>query len=248
MAVSELFNFSEHELQEGALLFMAAVYTVRIAWLLRFPAARERQAATGTPGTSASRGIIYSWAIIAMPWAMESSRKRWQTYLQFVVFHLGVTAAIALSFIIPCAPGLLKPHAGWVAALQALLWGAFAVGGLRFVRRIADRYLRAISSPDDFFSLALVTAWLALAALAAADRTDGAGWPLLAYFWLTALLLVYVPFSKISHYLYYPFTRFYLGRSMGHRGVFPLARSVKPARARARIPVGAPVTVRGAPR
>jgi hypothetical protein len=36
---------------------------------------------------------------------------------------------------------------------------------------------------------------------------------------------VYVPFSKISHYLYYPFTRYYFGKSMGYRGVYPLKRS-----------------------
>jgi hypothetical protein len=33
-----------------------------------------------------------------------------------------------------------------------------------------------------------------------------------------------VPFSKISHYLYYPFTRYWLGRSLGHRGSMPYAR------------------------
>ena len=45
---------------------------------------------------------------------------------------------------------------------------------------------------------------------------------LLTYFLLTAFFLVYVPFSKISHYLYYPFTRYWLGRSLGYRGVFPI--------------------------
>ena len=48
----------------------------------------------------------------------------------------------------------------------------------------------------------------------------------LAYFFLTAFFLVYVPFSKISHYLYYPFARWYLGRTLGHRGVMPLKRDV----------------------
>jgi hypothetical protein len=41
---------------------------------------------------------------------------------------------------------------------------------------------------------------------------------------LTAFFLVYVPFSKISHYLYYPFTRFYFGKTMGYRGVYPIRR------------------------
>ena len=48
---------------------------------------------------------------------------------------------------------------------------------------------------------------------------------LVAFFVLTAFFLVYVPFSKISHYLYYPFTRYYLGKTMGYRGVYPVQRS-----------------------
>jgi hypothetical protein len=39
-----------------------------------------------------------------------------------------------------------------------------------------------------------------------------------------------VPFSKISHYLYYPFMRYYLGRTLGYRGVFPIQRSVEPGK------------------
>jgi hypothetical protein len=41
---------------------------------------------------------------------------------------------------------------------------------------------------------------------------------------MTAVFLVYVPFSKISHYIYYPFTRTYMGRHFGRRGVFPIRR------------------------
>ncbi len=45
-----------------------------------------------------------------------------------------------------------------------------------------------------------------------------------SFFILTAFFLIYVPFSKISHYLYYPFTRYYLGKTLGHRGVHPPVR------------------------
>jgi hypothetical protein len=106
--MSETLHFAEHTLQEVALAFMALVYITRLIWLLRFPAGKERQAPTGLPGTTPSRGILYSWANIAMPWAMESSRIKFLIYLQFVIFHLGVTAAIGLSFVIPYAPGVLE--------------------------------------------------------------------------------------------------------------------------------------------
>jgi len=49
-----------------------------------------------------------------------------------------------------------------------------------------------------------------------------------ADFWTTAFFLVYVPFSKIGHYLYYPFTRYYLGKTLGYRGVYPMVKSKRP--------------------
>ena len=239
--MSELLHFAEHRLQEGALIFLALVYTKRIFWLLKFPAGKERQAPTGAPDTTKWKGILYSWAIIGMPWVMESSRKNPFFYAQFVIFHLGVTLAIALSFIIPYAPGVLE-NGTVVLVFQAAIWAACAVGCIRIVRRIVSPYMRAISSPDDYFSLILLTVWFAFAGLSVPNRLDQGEGTLLAYFFLTAFFLMYVPFSKISHYLYYPFARFYFGRSMGHRGVFPIPTSVKPPAYKAAAPVQAEAT------
>ncbi len=221
--MSDFLHFSEHTLQEAALVFMAVVYITRLTWLLRFKAGGDRQAATGSIETTPRKGILYSWANIAMPWAMESTRRNVFLYAQFVAFHLGVVAAITLSFVIPYAPGLLESGA-LVVLFRVLIGAAFLVGILRIVRRAGNPYLRAISSPDDYFSLILLTVWFFFAFLAAPNRIDGGEWHLLTYFLLTAFFLVYVPFSKISHYLYYPFTRYYLGKTLGHRGVYPIRR------------------------
>lgn len=204
---------------------MALVYITRVWWLLRFKAGGDRQAPQRREDRSPRRGILASWGIIGMPWAMESTRTKPFLYAQFVVFHLGVTAAIALSFIIPYGPGLLE-NGGLVLALQVIMGAATLVGGIRFIRRVGNKYMRAISSPDDYFSVVLLTVWLFFAVLAAPNEIAGGEGHLLAYFWLTAFFLVYVPFSKISHYLYYPFTRYYLGKTLSHRGVFPFQRAV----------------------
>jgi nitrate reductase gamma subunit len=221
--MSEFLHFSEHTLQEVALGFMALVYTTRIVWFLAFKAGGERQASTGPARTTPAKGILYSWANVAMPWAMESTRRHYLIYAQFVAFHLGVTAAIGLSFVIPYAPGLLVSQA-LVVVLQIIIGAAFLVGVLRFIRRVSDPYMRAISSPDDYFSLVLLTVWFFFAVLAVPNNTSGGEWHLLGYFIMTAFFLVYVPFSKISHYLYYPFTRYYLGKTMGYRGIYPVRR------------------------
>jgi nitrate reductase gamma subunit len=222
--VSDLLHFSEHRLQEMALGFMTLVYITRIAWFLRFKAGGDRQAPAGTPGTGRPRGILYSWAIVGMPWAMESQRRHPLLYAQFVVFHVGVTAAILLSFVIPYAPGVLD-SATVVLVFQSLIGAAFLVGVARIVRRVASPYMRAISSPDDYFSLLLLTVWFFFGVLAVPNNAAGGEGSLLTFFLLTAFFLVYVPFSKISHYLYYPFTRYYLGKTLGHRGVYPVQRA-----------------------
>ena len=95
-------------------------------------------------------------------------------------------------------------------------------------RRLSNPAIRLISTPDDIFSLALLTVWSFVSIFAAPNRPDLGEGALMFYFILTAFFLIYVPFSKISHYLYYPFTRFYFGRTMGHRGVYPIKRSPQP--------------------
>ena len=211
-------HFAEHRLQEIALLFMAIVYILRVRWLLKFKAGRERQPETGLPGTTKTKGIIYSWANIFMPWAMESTRTRFFTYLQFAFFHVGVTLAIALSFIIPYGPGFLEIPLV-TPAFQILIGLACIIGAMRIIRRAGNQYMRAISTPDDYFSLILLTVWFFFATFSVPNK---GGTVQLIYFILTAFFLIYVPFSKISHYLYYPFTRYYLGKTMGFRGTYPI--------------------------
>ncbi|MBI4825957.1 MAG: hypothetical protein HY807_05985 [Nitrospirae bacterium] len=224
--MSNILHFSEHTLQEIALVFMATVYFLRIKWFLKWTLGKERQPATGMGDTNPKKGARYSLGMIIKPWTMESTRTKPFMYAQFVLFHLGVVAAIALSFIIPYGPGLLK-SAALVSAIQFMTGAAFIVGIMRIIRRISNPYMRAISSPDDHFSLILLTSWFAFASMAASNDISGGEGIMQTFFLLTAFFLMYVPFSKISHYLYYPFTRTYMGRSFGRRGVFPLRK--KPA-------------------
>jgi nitrate reductase gamma subunit len=158
-----------------------------------------------------------------MPWAMESSRRKPLFYLQFAAFHLGVAAAILLLFVLPLTPQALE-NPTVVLAFRIPIGAAFLVGLGRIVRRFGNKYMRAISTPDDYFSLILLTVWFAFAFLAVPNSTENGEWHLLGYSFLATFFLVYVPFSKISHYLYYPFTRYYLGKTLGHRGVFPILR------------------------
>lgn len=214
--MSNLLRLIENEVQLAALAFLAVVYAVRLIWIFRFRSRKERTFAAG----SEAGGVGYSLMNAAMPWAMESTRKRPGFYAQFVVFHLGVVAAITATFIIPYAPGVFRVRAV-VIVFQAVMAAAFFAGLLRLVRRLTNPVLRMVSCADDYLSLGLMILFFAAGVLAVPNTYEKAEWPLILLFGLTAFFLIYVPFSKICHYLYYPFTRFYLGRSMGHRGAAP---------------------------
>ena len=225
MHESELLHFAKHNLHTIAIIFMVIVYSVRLIWLFHFMPMKERQARSGRISTNASKGSVYSLFNIFMPWAMESTRTNLFFYFQFGLFHIGIAIALCLSFIIVYIPQILTSNV--VIFMQTLLVCAFIIGCIRIVRRVFSPAMRAISSPDDYFSLTLITIWLAFAFFAAPNSTVNGEFHLLSYLFITSFLIVYVPFSKISHYLYYPITRYYLGKSLGNRGVYPLERDKK---------------------
>lgn len=153
----DFYHFAEHTLQEIALIVMAIVYITRLIWLFRFKAGKERQASTGLGDTDKRKGIIYSWLNIANPSAMESTRTKFFLYMQFVFFHIGVVAAISMSFLLPYLPKLLVAGGMLSVIFQFIIGAAFIVGIIRMIRRISDKFVRALSSPDDYFSLLLLT-------------------------------------------------------------------------------------------
>jgi nitrate reductase gamma subunit len=212
--MSKALSVLENEIQIVALLFMAAVYLLRLIWLFRFRSVAERT----YPAGSAAAGVAWSMLNVAMPWAMESTRRKPFFYVQFVVFHIGVVLAIAATFIIPYRPEVFG-HTVVVRVFQVALAAAFAVGLTRLYRRLRTPALRLISTPDDYLSLSLMILFFLAGVVAVPNRPADGEWPLIVFFALTAFFLIYVPFSKICHYLYYPFTRFYFGRMQGHRGV-----------------------------
>jgi len=226
---SHFLAFAENQIQIVALTFMAVIYVLKVRWILGFNAGKERQAHTGRLDTDAQKGAVYSLFNIAMPWSMSSTRQHPLFYLQFTLFHIGVAISILMSVLIPYAPGLIANHY-IVLLLQALFAAACLIGLGRFIRRLWSPYMRAISTPDDYFAVALLTVWFAFAFMAAPNNRQETEFWLLGYFLLTAFFLFYVPFSKISHYIFYPFTRWYFGKTMGHRGVYPMAVDVEAIR------------------
>jgi nitrate reductase gamma subunit len=205
-----LVSFLENEVQILALTIFGALYVVKLVKLLRLPVSRELTPARA-PKTHA---VMLAFGSLFMPWCVESTRRHWVMYTEFALFHLGIACAIAATFIFPYAPRWLDGP--FATVLIAMITPALVMGLARMVRRISRADMRAISSPDDYFAIVVLTVYLALAwwALATRSLTSRA-----AFFGLTTFLLLYLPFSKMSHYLYYPFARYFFGGYFGRRGV-----------------------------
>ena len=213
-----------------ALVVMAIVYTLRIRWLLSFKLAKDKSAPGNPAQSNKKKGARYSLFNVAMPWSMESTRKPkgFVFYLSFVLFHLGVVAGITLAFVSTIAPDFLRvPAVGWT--VMFFIVAAFLVSLYRIARRTLRPLMRLISTPDDYFSLFMLTVWFAIGAATQAYLMGIWGVTSdifqIVYLYLTSFFLLYVPFSKISHYLYYPFTRTYIGRALGQRGSYPVVRA-----------------------
>ena len=205
-----------HSLHYWALGFMVVAYTIKIWLILKKTPIKE-----GTPaGGDHSRGIQYAFFQLARPDDMESTRKHWYRWIEFAFFHIAMAVGIGVAFTMPYLHEAMKtPFAVYV---QQVVFGAAALIGLsRLFRRIVSPAMRAISSPDDYFCLVLLSAWMITGLFNAPQTSEF--W-LLSFYSLATFFLFYVPFSKISHYICWPFMRYYMGKHFGHRGVYPKKR------------------------
>jgi len=202
-----LFEHLTHEIGTAILVLL---YLLRLAVLFRRRQARDL---ASNPKGEVWRGTVDAFVTIVAPWKMESTRKHWTRYVEFAVFHVGVFVNIALSFVLAYAPGVLSGPVR--AVVFALLAASLVAGGLRLYRRAARADMRVISAPDDYIALGMVLLFLLTGMLSLLGWGPGT----VAYFVVAALFLVYEPFSKIRHYIYYPFARYFYGAAAGRRGV-----------------------------
>jgi nitrate reductase gamma subunit len=213
MGAGKFLHFAEFDLQIIALSVFGILYAIKAWTMARLPMRWENAPAKGSPAA----GVLYSYAATVAPWMMSSATQHWTRWLGFGLYHIGAGLAILSTFTLPFTPKLMEPAA--VRFVFAVLVGlAFIVGAIRLWRRFKDPTLKVISTPDDYFSLAAVEVFFFLTVMTLVARTDG--WRL-AYFLVTAAFLFYVPFSKISHYVYWFFARVLMGVKYGRRGVMP---------------------------
>jgi len=208
-------HFAEYELQIIALAWLCLLYVIKIFQLSRLPMLRENAPRKG----SAIAGALRSYSSMFMPWSMESSRKHLYRWVEFGAYHVGAGIAILNTFTSPFAPGIMTEPVRWAFAI--LIAPAFFFGLVKLARRITRPEIRLISTPDDYFALASVEVYFFTAIMAL--LINNPLWRTI-YFLITAAFLFYVPFSKISHYVYFFFAALFTGSRYGWRGVRPPVR------------------------
>lgn len=213
--VSHALYILEEPVQYLALSFMALMYIIKISQLLKKPFPPERAELKG----DRVLGSLHSLTNVLRPWDMESTSKHLFFYAEFMIFHVAVALSIGATFLIPLAPGLMTPtFTGIIMVFMAL---ACLIGLRRIYRRFTVPEIKIISSPDDYFAITLMTTFFAVGFgalwLWIEGKSDtGVMW---AFFLMTTFFLIYVPFSKISHYILYPFGRVNFGMVFGGRGI-----------------------------
>jgi nitrate reductase gamma subunit len=209
-----LSHFIEFELQIIALAWMAVMYTIKSVQLSRLPLTREM----GPRAGSVSGGIFASYKRMFMPWAMESSKKHSWRWFEFAIYHVGAFIAILNTFTTPFAPSMMTVPVR--VAFAVLIAPAFAAGLIKLIRRFTSDTLRHVSNFDDYFSLVSLELFFFFGIMALVMDTPV--WNT-TYFLVAAFFLFYVPFSKISHYIYFFFAAAITGSRYGWRGVSPEA-------------------------
>lgn len=190
----------------GAIIFVVGIVTI-LVFAQRRPYLAEMAPVKGSP----AQGVLYAFTMGMAPWAKESARRHWVAYLRGIIFHLGIFVGAAYLVATPWLEEMPSP-------LRLSLVALFAVGAVLglagFGMRLGDPTMRLLSNPDDYFSLALTTLFLAFGAISAA-------WiELLPAFWAIAgITMAYVPLGKLRHFLYFFYERTFFGLVFGRRGV-----------------------------
>jgi hypothetical protein len=165
------------------------------------------------------KGFIYSYTIGMLPWKKESARLHKLVYIRGVLLHLGIFSSIILLWLSLFVD--IKSLNGGVAFSPFLGLG-FLAGLTAVAARVIDKNLRALNRPDDFVSLVLVTLMM-LSAFGFILDIIGR-----EVFWgVVSAMLLYLPWSKIPHVVYFFFAKNLYTIYYERRGVMPAPKKVE---------------------
>ena len=203
------FSVASQILAALAIIFTVFAFGQRLQTFSRLSRPVDQAKSKGSLQT----GVLYAYTLGMAPWSKESTRRHAIAYMRGVAFHAGIFLGLLLLIASPWlggVPQVVRTLLGIGMALGAL----FGFAGL--VLRFVEPNLKALSTPDDYFAVSIVSLFLASEAL----------WLFLPQaqvfiYLVSAAMLVYAPLGKIRHCIYFVYSRLFYGRFIGSRAVLP---------------------------
>ncbi len=154
---------------------------------------------------------------------MEVFAHRGIQYVGGFLFHLGF---LGLTFFVPQHAFLWKeiigfefPHMPQLVA-DFLAYSALLSLFALTVHRVFNPVLRLLTGKDEYFANILIGIVLFTGLFA--TKWSGGGlyvWMLNLHMLSAVVLIIYIPFSRLSHFVYYFLSVFFYGWNVGKRGV-----------------------------
>lgn len=172
------------------------------------------------PAGSAAVGAVKAYVSGLIPWS-SIFKRRPVTYIGGYLFHIGILGVI---FFVSAHTQLWKSVIGFswpgvgTGTADLLTMAAFIGLALLLVNRLTLPVMRLLSDPDDWLALLfsflpLVTGYMATHSLLVKYETM-----LGLHFLAAEVLLVYIPFSRLSHMVLFFITRPLHGMIFGKIG------------------------------
>ncbi|MEI7644813.1 MAG: hypothetical protein WCJ55_11085 [Chloroflexales bacterium] len=230
METANMLAFARGPLFYTALLVFIAGMTYRLVSVLLLGWKRDRVPGKG----SKLRGVAVSYAkglgiFPFIPWVKGTFSRNQVTYLAGGLFHLGLFVVIFLgtahmlvwkSLLGFGWPTLMLPVIDWLSAVTIVAMVAL------FVNRLANPVLKLLSGPSEWLNLLVVFLPMITGYGLTHHRLLGI-FPLpyenlfIGHMMSVNIMLIWIPFSRISHFMFYFFSRTYHGAQAGKRAVMP---------------------------
>ena len=168
---------------------------------------------------SVAKGVAYANTVAMMPANKESAYMHLPTYAAGIIYHLGTFLSLLL-FVLSLF-NLNAYYPQWLSlALAACLLVSGVCGTVLLIKRFVNKNLHSLANPDDYLSNFFTTLLHFATACYLAFAGCCCSVPYIYYISAT-LLLVYMPFGKLRHVVYYFAARYHLGFFYGWRNVWP---------------------------
>lgn len=208
-----------YELATGPLVWLALiVFAVGSVYRIATMLARARKDKVIYPYFDAKHGLRSLWHWVIPFNSVNMRRKPLFTALSFS-FHAGLLLTpvflLAHNLMLKQALGIRLPALPEGLTDAMTVWVLIA-GGLMILRRMSAAEVRNVTTLSDYLIIAVVLApfatgfvayhqWFARETMLTLHAISGALW------------LAVIPFTRLSHILYFVFTRMYMGSEFGFR-------------------------------